>query len=116
MHKTFAAGTLVYIAWSLVGLLALPWLFQGDPSQVANLPIRVQQIVYERADPILLKCSTSPHIYLLEDGTKRWVRDIPTFEAQGYRWNDVQYILCDDLRVVPDGETIPPGAGPPPQP
>jgi hypothetical protein len=116
MHKTFAAGTLLYVAWSLVGLLALPWLFQGDPGQIANLPIRVQQIVYERADPILLKCSTSPHIYLLEDGTKRWVRDIPTFEAQGYRWNDVQYIFCDDLRAVPDGETIPPGAGPPPQP
>ncbi len=116
MHQTFALGTLLYVTWSLVGLLALPWLFQGDPSQVAELPIRIQQIVYERADPILLKCSTSPHIYLLEDGQKHWIQDIPTFEDQGYRWNDVQYILCDDLRAVPDGETIPPGAGPPPQP
>jgi hypothetical protein len=116
VHKAFAAGTLLYIAWSLVGLLALPWLFSGDPAQVAGLPVRIQQLAYERADPILLKCSSSPHIYLLEDGQKRWVQDIATFEAQGYRWNDVQFVVCADLRAVPDGETIPPGAGPPPQP
>ncbi len=116
MHKAFAAGTVLYIVWSLVGLLALPWLFRGDPAQVAGLPVRIQQLAYEQPEPILLKCSSSPHIYLLEDGQKRWVQDIATFEAQGYRWNDVQFVACPDLRVVPDGETIPPGAGPPPQP
>jgi hypothetical protein len=116
VHKAFAAGTVLYITWSLVGLLALPWLFRGDPAQVAGLPVRIQQLAYERTDPILLKCPTSPHIYLLENGTKRWVQDIATFEAQGYRWNDVQFVGCTDLRAVPDGETIPPGAGPPPQP
>ena len=116
VHKAFAAGALLYIVWSLVGLLALPWLFRGDPAQVAGLPLRIQQLAYERSDPILLKCSSSPHIYLLENGEKRWVRDIATFEAQGYRWNDVQYASCADLRAVPDGETIPPGAGPPPRP
>lgn len=116
VHKAFAAGTVLYIAWSLVGLLALPWLFRGDPAQVAGLPLRIQQLAYERPEPILLKCSTSPHIYLLEDGEKRWVQDIATFEARGYRWNDVQFVGCTDLRAVPDGETIPPGAGPPPQP
>ncbi len=115
-HKAFAAGTVLYIAWSLVGLLALPWLFRGDPAQVAGLPLRIQQLAYERSDPILLKCYSSPHIYLLENGQKRWVQDIATFEAQGYRWNDVQFVACAELRAVPDGETIPPGAGPPPQP
>ncbi|MEI2692115.1 MAG: hypothetical protein V9H69_21380 [Anaerolineae bacterium] len=97
VHKAFAAGALLYIVWSLVGLLALPWLFRGDPAQVAGLPLRIQQLAYERSDPILLKCSSSPHIYLLENGEKRWVRDIATFEAQGYRWNDVQYASCADL-------------------
>jgi hypothetical protein len=116
VHKAFAAGTVLYIAWSLVGLLALPWLFRSDPAQVAGLPVRIQQLAYERPDPLLLKCPTSPHIYLLENGTKRWVKDIATFEARGYRWNDVQFVICLDLRAVPDGETIPPGAGPPPQP
>lgn len=116
VHQAFAAGAVLYIVWSLVGLLALPWLFRGDPAQVAGLPLRIQQLAYERPEPILLKCTSSPHIYLLEDGEKRWVRDIAAFEAQGYRWNDVQFVVCNDLRAVPDGETIPPGAGPPPQP
>ncbi len=116
VHKAFAAGTVLYIVWALVGLLALPWLFRGDPAQVAGLPVRIQQLAYERSEPILLKCPTSPHIYLLENGQKRWVKDIATFEAQGYRWNDVQHVSCSDLRATPDGETIPPGAGPPPRP
>jgi hypothetical protein len=116
MHRTFAVGAVLYLAWSVAGLLATPWLFRGDPANAAGLPIRIQEIVYERPEPILLKCITSPHIYLLQDGQKRWIRDIPTFEAEGYRWNDIQYVTCDDLRLVPDGETIPSGSGPPPQP
>jgi hypothetical protein len=116
MHRTFAAGAVLYLAWSLAGLLALPWLFRGDPADAAGLPRLIQEIVYEHAEPILLKCSTSPHVYRLQAGQKRWIRDIPTFEAEGYRWSDVQHVPCDDLRVVPDGETIPPSAGPPPKP
>jgi len=116
MHRTFAAGAVLYLALSVAGLLVVPWLFRGQPADVAGLPPSIQRIVYERAEPILLKCAASPHIYLLEDGQKRWIRDIPTFVAEGYRWSDVQYVTCDDLRLVPDGETIPAGAGPPPQP
>lgn len=65
---------------------------------------------------LLLKCQTSPHIYALEDGKKRWIKDIPTFEAQGYLWDDVQFVSCDYLRRLPDGPPIPEDAGPPPQP
>jgi hypothetical protein len=117
MHGAFAIGVVLYLAWSLAGLLAPPWLFRGDPAAAADLPPSIQRIVYERAAPILLKCWNSPHIYLLQGGRKRWVVDIPTFEAEGYRWSDVaQNVSCDDLRLVPDGETIPPGSGPPPRP
>ena len=84
---------------------------------MTGLPETIQYILYERADPILLKCDRSPHIYLLERGQKRWIRDIPTLTAEGYRWSDVvTWVSCADLRAVPDGETIPPGSGPPPQP
>ncbi len=83
---------------------------------MAGLPLSVQLLVYERPEPILLKCYDSPHIYLLQDGRKRWLKDIPTFTAEGYRWSDVQYVTCNILRLVPDGEPIPPDAGPPPQP
>ncbi len=116
IHAALAGGAVVYVIWALITLLAIPWLFRGDVGQVANLPASIQNLVYEQPAPILLKCSTSPHVYLLEDGAKRWVKDIPTFEAQGFRWYDVRTVMCADLRAVPDGPPIPPDAGPPPAP
>ncbi|MDY7077712.1 MAG: hypothetical protein SXV54_12395 [Chloroflexota bacterium] len=65
---------------------------------------------------VLLKCHNSPHIYRLEGGEKRWIRDITTFEAEGHVWDDVRFVSCTYLRDLPDGETIPPDSGPPPQP
>jgi hypothetical protein len=65
---------------------------------------------------LLAKCPTSPHIYRLEDGAKRWVVDIETFEAEGYQWADLVMMDCYTLRNLPDSETIPPGRGPAPQP
>ena len=109
MHRTFAIGMVLYVVWAVAGLVAPPWLFRGDPTQAASLPLSIQRIVFEQPEPILLKCPASPHIYLLEAGQKRWVKDIPTFETQGYRWSDVtQWVTCADLRSVPDGSPIPP--------
>jgi hypothetical protein len=73
---------------------------------------------FEKGRPIhvLLKCEGSPHIYALENGQKRWIKDIPTFEAEGYVWGDVKLVTCDYLRGLPDGPPIPEDAGPPPQP
>jgi hypothetical protein len=73
---------------------------------------------FEKGRPIhvLLKCQGSPHIYALENGKKRWIKDIPTFEAEGYVWDDVKFVTCDYLRRLPDGTPIPEDAGPPPQP
>jgi hypothetical protein len=65
---------------------------------------------------LLLKCQASPHIYALENGEKRWIEDIPTFEGQGYVWEDVRFVSCQYLRNLPDGKPIPEDAGPPPQP
>lgn len=62
---------------------------------------------------VLLKCDSSPHIYQLEAGQKRWIVDIRTFEAQGYVWQDVKFVPCSYLRDLPDGESIPPGYGTP---
>ncbi len=117
LHRAFSLGIVLYLIWTLAGMLAPPWLFRGASAGVANLPESIQRIAFVQPPPILLKCPESPHIYLLERGQKRWVKDIPTFETQGYRWMDVNGgVSCADLRSVPDGETIPPGSGPPPQP
>lgn len=65
---------------------------------------------------VIYKCEGSPHIYALENGAKRWIKDIATFTAQGYVWEDVQMVECDYLRRLPDGQPIPVDAGRPPQP
>jgi hypothetical protein len=60
---------------------------------------------------VLQKCQDSPHIFAIENGVKRWIKDIPTFEAQGYVWEDVQVVSCTALRQIPTGSPIPPDAG-----
>lgn len=76
----------------------------------------LQKFEVGRPIHLLLKCRASPHVYALEDGQKRWIKDIPTFEAQGYLWVDIKFISCEELRRLPDGPPIPEDAGPPPQP
>jgi len=63
---------------------------------------------FEKGRPIhvLLKCPTSPHIYALESGRKRWVKDIATFVAEGYVWEDVKMVDCYYLRQLPNGTPI----------
>lgn len=116
LYRAFSAGTVAYAAWTLAIILALPWLFGINQGQIETLPPRVQDIVFEQANPILLKCSSSPHIYLLDRGQKRWIDSIETFNRRGYIWDDVSYVACDVLRTVPDGAPIPANAGAPPQP
>ncbi len=73
---------------------------------------------FEKGQPIhvLLKCQASPHIYLLENNQKRWIKDIDTFEAKGYKWEDVRFVSCQYLRDLPTGSSIPEDAGPAPEP
>jgi len=65
---------------------------------------------------VLLKCDGSPHIFALEAGHRRWIKDIVTFEDEDYQWEDIKTISCTALRELPDGHPIPPDAGPSPQP
>ncbi|MGI8914176.1 MAG: hypothetical protein ACR2JY_10435 [Chloroflexota bacterium] len=62
---------------------------------------------------VLLKCDSSPDIYLLDAGRKRWIVDIPTFQAQGYVLQDVKFVTCSTLHDLPDGDSIPPSRGTP---
>lgn len=116
LYQAFKVGTIAYTIWTLAMILVIPWLFGINQKEVEALPMRVQEIIFEEPDPILLKCSISPHIYLLERSEKRWIKDIETFNDNGYLWRDVNFITCEDLRSIPDGITIPADAGPPPQP
>ena len=118
VRRVFARGAWVYAIWALLMILVLPWQFGRAPSsEFSGLPLSVQRAAYGRyGGPVLLKCYGSPHVYLLEDGKKRWIKDIPTFRARGFQWADVREVPCEDLRQIPDGPPIPPDAGPPPIP
>jgi len=116
LHRAFTIGTVAYAVWTLAVILVVPWLFGIDQGALDALPPAVRAVVYESPDPILLKCVGSPHIYLLDDGEKRWIDTIATFTERGYVWGDVRFVPCDELRSLPDGEPIPADAGPPPQP
>ena len=116
LQSAYSAGTVAYGLWTLAMILAVPWLFGIDQEAVGTLPVRVQELIFEAPDPLLLKCATSPHIYLLQDGEKRWIDTIETFNERGYVWSDVHLLTCADLRRVPSGESIPADAGPPPEP
>lgn len=116
LYRAYSAGTVLYALWTFVVILAIPWLFGVDQGDIDHLPATIQMLIYEEPDPILLKCASSPHIYLLEDGEKRWINNIDTFNDRGYVWQDVRFTSCNNLRNIPDGETIPPNLGLPPQP
>ncbi len=116
LYRAFSLGTVAYAVWILVVILVTPWLFGIDQGGIEALPVAVQEIIYEQPDPILLKCTASPHIYLLEEGKKRWINTIETFNDRGYVWRAVIFVTCAELRAIPDGLPIPADAGPPPQP
>ena len=64
---------------------------------------------------VIIRCDRQPHIYLLEQGQKRWIENPTEFERAGLKWEDVRYISCFDLKnKYPDGVPIPPDAGDPP--
>ncbi len=115
LHRTLAGAMLPYAAWALLTLLALPWLFSVNQGDVAALPKDIQHLVGEQPYPILLKCENSPNIYALNGGEKHWIKDIPTFEAQGFTWGDVHFTRCDTIDAIPSGPSIPPDAGSPPE-
>lgn len=116
LYQAFSLGTAVYAIWTVIVILALPWIFGVNQGDMVNLPVSIQNVVFEEPSPVLLKCSTSPHIYLLDRGEKRWIEDIATFNERGYVWDDVSFVPCTDLQNVPDGPPIPADDGTPPQP
>ena len=116
LYRAYSLGAVAYAAWTVVVILALPWLFGVDHEALNSLPSSVQEIVYDKPAPVLLKCGASPHIYLIEGGEKRWIDTIETFDERGYVWRDVSFVPCSDLRSIPDGVPIPADAGPIPQP
>jgi len=63
---------------------------------------------YPTGDPlsVLLKGS-GPEIYLMEDGRRRHIPDMTTFEALGFRLEDVVHVSDELLYFYPEGTPLP---------
>jgi hypothetical protein len=72
---------------------------------------------FGRGQPIrrLVRCQSSPTVYALENGRKRWVREPPPTNRAG-AWDRIELVSCSYLRDLPPGLPVPEDAGPPPQP
>ena len=116
LQRTFGRGMVAYALWTVAIILLLPWGFRLDQGNITALPPSIQRLVVTQPAPLLLKCRGRDPIYLLDDGRKRWIEDIATFEAQGYEWRDVSLVACAELRAIPSGIPIPADAGPIPEP
>ncbi|MDE2994094.1 MAG: hypothetical protein OXU67_09450 [Chloroflexota bacterium] len=46
-------------------------------------------------------------IYVYDGRHRRWIRDIATFTARGYRWEEVQQVSGWQLATIPEGYPLP---------
>lgn len=99
----------------IVGPEALQHFFRGKPVNTVEDSVLQQfaqgQPIYELLQDQLMQCPGSPYVYALENGRKRWVKNPPSNPAK--RWDQIENVACDYLRLLPDGAPIPEDAGPP---
>lgn len=75
----------------------------------------LEQLGHSQPIRRLVKCQSSPTVYAVENGQKRWVKEPPP-AGQVKRWDQVGPVTCSYLQRLPDGLPIPEDAGLPPQP
>lgn len=59
-----------------------------------------------RTNGTLLQGS-SPAVYVMDNCQRRWIPDAATFDADGYKWSDIQHIADADLQAIPQGAPLP---------
>jgi hypothetical protein len=62
-------------------------------------------------DGNLLTAAPQPNIYVMEDGKRRWITDPATFDAHGFRWEDVRHLSEVEINAIPLGAPLS-GGGP----
>lgn len=67
----------------------------------------VTQTDTTRPNGTLLRASSSPRVYLLEEGKKRWVTSPTAFLSRGFRWNRIVTVFSDSEMVsYPAGSNL----------
>jgi hypothetical protein len=62
--------------------------------------------IWDLPEGSLRKEDSKPHVYLIENGTKRWVTSPQVLEALGKTWADVRVIPDGALNSIPSGPDV----------
>ena len=50
----------------------------------------------------LLRVDGNPKVYVINNGSKTWIKTIAEFNAKGYKWEDVVLVKAGDLAAYPE--------------
>jgi len=59
-----------------------------------------------RTDGNLIKLLDNEKVYLVEDGTKKWIEDSATFIIRGYDWDKIEIVTEVEFSLYPEGNSI----------
>lgn len=57
-------------------------------------------------DGILVKSPSDPKVYVISNGTRRWIANESTFTQLGYNWKDIMDVSDKVLSLHPEGEYL----------
>ncbi len=99
MTRSAAIATLM-LALGIAGVLLVP---HSRPGQEA---LFYQSDFVSVPEGTLIRAEGDERVYYAEDGHKRWIDSARTFEAQGFRHEDVHVLTLAEIARYPDGEPI----------
>jgi hypothetical protein len=103
-------------------------LYDAAAVQIAQTSLRLR--VIERGDRLVLLAVDPPadppfvpqkgdvlrnpsgSIYAFDGQRRRWVPDLQTFDAYGFKWEQVHHVSGWQLAAIPEGYPLPPRSGP----
>ena len=87
--------------------MGLSWGMVQTITDSAWQQIPVGRAYPSRTNRTLLQGS-GPAVYVMNGCQRHWIPDPATFDADGYKWSDIQHIANADLWAIPLGAQIPP--------
>lgn len=101
MKKNLIIGTVLVL---VTGLLGWFLILQGKQSQ--------QQALFYQSDVIsvpegtLIRAQGDERVYYAQDGHRRWIDSFQTFQAQGFKPENIRTVTTGELQRYPEGEPI----------
>jgi hypothetical protein len=75
-------------------------------TDIAAAPATATLRIWDLPDGCLRKEDSKPKVYLIQNGTKRWVTSPAVLFALGFTWDDVRSVPDGALTTIPDGPDV----------